>query len=59
MASPIVELWVRKIEEGERTYDEVPKKLKESVKKRLEEDGYIIGEDGAVAPAADGTGESN
>ena len=58
MALDIAGLWVRKIEEGERTFDEVPNKLKESVKKRLLEDGYII-EDGTAAASADGTRESD
>ncbi len=46
MASAIVELWVKKIELGERKLDEVPAKLKEEVIRRLIEDGYIPGEDG-------------
>jgi len=40
--SAIVELWVKKIEMGERTLDQVPAKLKESVIKRLIEDGFIV-----------------
>jgi len=45
MASAIVELWVKKIEHGERSLDEVPAKLKEDVIRRLIEDGFIVGED--------------
>lgn len=40
--SKIVELWAEKIERGERTLDEVPAKLKESVIQKLIEDGFII-----------------
>lgn len=42
MASPIVELWVRKIEEGERAFTEVPAKLVSAVEERLKEDGFEI-----------------
>lgn len=41
MASAIVELWVKKIEQGQKTIDDVPEKLKEDVIKRLIEDGFI------------------
>lgn len=37
----MVDTWVRLIEAGEKTLDEVPKKLYEKVKARLVEDGWI------------------
>lgn len=53
MAAAIVELWVAKIEQGKRTLDEVPAKLKEQVIERLIEDGFIVGdEDGGDAVPA-------
>jgi hypothetical protein len=42
--SAIANLWAKRIEMGEKTLDQVPAKLKESVIAKLIEDGFIISE---------------
>lgn len=49
--SAIANLWAEKIERGEKTLDQVPAKLKESVIAKLIEDGFITGESAAEAGA--------
>lgn len=44
MTSAIVELWVRRIEEGDKSIDDVPTQLRDDVIARLIEDGYPITE---------------
>lgn len=39
--SKIVLLWVKRIEIGDKTLDDVPAQLKESVIQKLIEDGFI------------------
>lgn len=44
MASAIVELWVRRIEEGDKSIDNVPAQLRDDVIARLIGDGYPVTE---------------
>lgn len=46
--NPISILWAKKIENGERNYNEVPAQLKEEVEQKLLEDGYAIDENGCA-----------
>lgn len=36
----MVDIWVRLIESGAKSFDDCPEKIKEAVKERLIEDGY-------------------
>lgn len=44
MASAIVELWARRIEEGDKGIDDVPAQLRDDVIAQLIEDGYPVSE---------------
>lgn len=37
----MIDVWVRLIESGSKEFDECPAKIKESVRERLIEDGYM------------------
>lgn len=44
--SDLVKVYVTLLESGRKNFNEVPSKLADVVKKKVESDGYIIDEDG-------------
>jgi hypothetical protein len=43
---PISILWAKKVENGEKNFNDVPAQLKDEVMQKITEDGYTVDEEG-------------